>query len=127
MMGPEPQGRLVVDTGNFVSLMGAGLTEDVSDGDGEVVVWVPLSLLLPGLLVSGSLHSSQGLEHKRQRGDKEDSEDEGENGKGYSKGERERFEVEGEHFGAEGWEGKGGGIAEMFHTRQNIRSRTSQW
>jgi hypothetical protein len=65
MMGPEPQGRLVVDTGNFVSLMGTGLKEDVSDGDGEVVVWAPLSLLLPGLLVSGSLHSSQRLEHRR--------------------------------------------------------------
>ena len=64
----DAQRRLVVDTGNFVSLMGAGLTEDVSDGDGEVVVWAPLSLLLPGLLVSGSLHSSQGLSERRQGG-----------------------------------------------------------
>ncbi|KAF8804934.1 hypothetical protein BYT27DRAFT_7010473, partial [Phlegmacium glaucopus] len=42
MMGPEPQGRLVVATGNFVSLMGAGLMANESD---EIVVWAPLPLL----------------------------------------------------------------------------------
>lgn len=51
MMGPEPQGRLVVGTGNFISLMGVGLVENKSD---QVVVWAPLPLLPPGLELEGN-------------------------------------------------------------------------
>jgi len=95
MMGPEPHGRLVIATGNFVSLMGAGLMEKESD---EVVIWAPLRLLPPGLLTSGPSSSSRSVGTRKTPSDSDINEDDG---WGDGKSEDESSKVE-------EWKGEGG-------------------
>jgi len=96
MMRPEPQGRLVVATGNFVSLMGAEYVESESD---KIVAWAPRSLLPPGLLVSSRRKPAFNFNTEPKRKAKAKANEEAEDSGDDSESENEGLEFE--------WEDKG--------------------